>query len=179
MVAKAHFSDEQWQVLRDAPHAIAIAVVLAGASGIFGSLKEAMASAGAIVDALKGDNTLLHDICAREEMKAAQKSLRSGIEMRDIETLRDQLKKSAIDKTKAAVGLLNQKGFDEDLKVYLSFLTSIGERVAKAAKEGGFLGFGGERVSRGEREVLAQLNRKISDGIQLVIRNVRCFVLLN
>jgi hypothetical protein len=30
--------------------------------------------------------------------------------------------------------------------------------VANASTEGGFLGFGGERVSEGERQFLAQLN---------------------
>ena len=66
MARKLHFSDGEWELLRDAPHAVAIAVAVSGASGIFGSLKEAMASAGVIVEALKGDNYLLQDICARD-----------------------------------------------------------------------------------------------------------------
>jgi hypothetical protein len=157
VATKVEFSNEEWEVLRDAPHSVAIAVAVAGASGIFGSLKEAMASAGAIVEALKGDNALLRDICSREEMKAAQKSLRNGMEVTDIDSLRKQLKNSATDRVAAAVTLLNQKGFTEDLEAYKSFMEEIGNRVALAAKEGGFLGFGGERVSEGEREVLAKL----------------------
>jgi len=34
----------------------------------------------------------------------------------------------------------------------------LGERVANAAKEGAFLGFGGERVSDAERRMLAGLD---------------------
>ncbi|MCX5739681.1 MAG: hypothetical protein NTZ61_14540, partial [Proteobacteria bacterium] len=44
-----------------------------------------------------------------------------------------------------------------DLAAYQSFLKALGERVANAAKEGGFLGIGGERVSEGERQMLASL----------------------
>ncbi len=164
MATKTDFSNSEWEILRDAPHSVALAVAVAGASGIFGSVKEAIASAGTIVGALKGDNALLRDVCARDEMKAAQGSLRSGIKMTDINTLRDQLKAGAADKAAAAVNLLDQKGFTEDLSVYKSFLMEIGNKVAEAAKEGGFLGFGGERVSEGEREVLAKLGGLLDVG---------------
>jgi hypothetical protein len=36
-------------------------------------------------------------------------------------------------------------------------LGGIAERIANASKEGGFLGFGGERVSEGERQFLDRL----------------------
>jgi len=56
MATKADFSASEWQVLRDAPHWVVIAVAAAGGSGLFGSLKEAIAPAGAMIEALKGDN---------------------------------------------------------------------------------------------------------------------------
>jgi hypothetical protein len=34
---------------------------------------------------------------------------------------------------------------------------SIAETVAKAAKEGGFLGFGGEVISKNEKEIYRQI----------------------
>ncbi len=157
MATKVDFSNEEWELLREAPHSVAIAVAVAGASGIFGSLKEAMATAGAMVEALQGENTLLRELCTREEIKAAQGGLRSGIKMTDIETLREHLKADAVQKAEAATSLLDQKGFAEDSSAYRAFLMATGDRVAKAAKEGGFLGFGGERVSENERAVLAAL----------------------
>jgi len=36
-------------------------------------------------------------------------------------------------------------------------LIAIGQRVAEAANEGGFFGFGGERVSDAEKNVLRQI----------------------
>ena len=37
-------------------------------------------------------------------------------------------------------------------------MKALARRVAEAAKEGSFLGFGGERVSEGERQMLAKLD---------------------
>ena len=39
-----------------------------------------------------------------------------------------------------------------------TILKVIGEKVAQASTEGGFLGFGGERVSEGERQFLSKLD---------------------
>jgi len=44
---------------------------------------------------------------------------------------------------------------------------SVAENVAKAAKEGGFLGFGGERVSEGEKALFADLGRVLETENQL------------
>ena len=41
------------------------------------------------------------------------------------------------------------------------FLVKLGEKVANAAKEGAFLGFGGERVSEPERTLLAELAQAV------------------
>ena len=37
-------------------------------------------------------------------------------------------------------------------------MAGVAEKVANAAKEGGFFGFGGERVSAGEKAFLDELN---------------------
>ena len=47
------------------------------------------------------------------------------------------------------------------IAIYL-VVKSLGKRVAEAAKEGSFLGFGGERVSEGERQMLAKLDRALA-----------------
>ena len=40
-------------------------------------------------------------------------------------------------------------------------LVEIADRTAKAAKEGGFLGFGGEWVSACEREVISRISKAL------------------
>ena len=110
MAKKADFSTQEWEVLRDAPHLVMLSVATAGASGLFGSLKEAFAPAKVIFEASKGNNELLRGICDREEMKAAQQSLRSSIKTNDLKTLRDQLQTAAADKARQATQILQQKG---------------------------------------------------------------------
>jgi hypothetical protein len=46
----------------------------------------------------------------------------------------------------------------------MHILLNLGNRVANAAKESSFLGFGGERVSEPERTLLAELAQSL--GVQ-------------
>jgi len=46
-----------------------------------------------------------------------------------------------------------------DAKEFKLFLKSIAHRVAETSKEGGFLGFGGERVTAAEQSFLDELSR--------------------
>jgi hypothetical protein len=162
MATKSDFTTQEWEVLRNAPSLVMLSVATAGASGPFGSLKEAFAPAGAIIEAAKGSNQLLHDVCDREEFKAAQQSLRSSIKMEgDAKAMRDQLQWAAADKAAEANAILKRKGSTEDLQAYRQLLVEIADRTAKAAKEGGFLGFGGEWVSEGERTVISRISKAL------------------
>jgi hypothetical protein len=164
MATKTDFTAQEWEVLRDAPHLVMLSVATAGFSGPIGSIKEAFAPLGAIVEAAKGNNMLLRGVCDREELKAAQQSLRNSIKIgSDSKALRDQLQTAAADKAAAANTILKQKGSPEDLEAYRHLLVDIADRVAKAAKEGSFLGFGGERVSEGERAVI----KRISEALEI------------
>lgn len=158
MTTKTDFSSTEWEVLRDAPNLVILAVTVAGASGIFGSIAEALAPSGTILEALKGSNQLLREICEKEEMLSSVESIKilarkSG----DFAGIQAVLRKDAIDKSQTAIDLLRQKGSPEDIAAYREFLLTLGDKVANAAKEGAFLGFGGERVSEHERTLLAEL----------------------
>jgi len=162
MTSKSDFSAEEWTILRDAPHFVSMAVATAGGSGIFGSLKEAIAPSGAIMEALKGDNQLLRAVCDHEEMKASFESIKGMVKSAaNFESIQATLRQAATDKARAALDLVKQKGAPEDINAYQEFLLNLGNRVANAAKEGAFLGFGGERVSEPERTLLAELAQSL------------------
>jgi len=158
MATKIDFSATEWEVLRDAPHAVVLAVAAAGASGLFGSIKEALAPTGTMVEALHGENQLLRQICNREEIKASIESLKAMAKSSgDFKSIQTVFRKAAIDKSRAGLDLLKRKGTSEDVTAFSNFLLKLGEKVANAAKEGAFLVFGGERVSEEERVILAEL----------------------
>jgi hypothetical protein len=162
MATKAAFTAQEWEALRDAPHLVMLAVATAGSSGPIGSIKEVFAPLGAIVEAAKGSDELLRGVCDREELKAAQQSLHSSIKLSgDAKALRDQLQNAAAEKAAAANAILKQKGSPEDLTAFRKLLMDIADRTANAAKEGSFLGFGGERVSEGERAVIARISEAL------------------
>lgn len=162
MATKSDFTQQEWETLRDAPHLVMLSVATAGSSGPFGSIKEAFAPAAAIVEAAKGSNELLRQICDREELKAAQQSLRSSIKTgSDVKSLREQLQNAAAEKAAEANAVLKQKGSPGDLDAFRSLLVNIADRTAKAAKEGGFLGFGGEWVSENERGVISRISEAL------------------
>lgn len=165
MATKTDFSTAEWETLRDAPHLVVLAVAAAGGSGLFGSLKEAFAPAGTIVDALKGNNELLRQVCDKEEIKASMESFKDMAKSgTDFKSIQAALRKAATDKSRAALDLLKQKGSPEDAAVFGDFLMKLGDKVANAAKEGAFLGFGGERVSEEEQSLLAELGQAL--GVQ-------------
>lgn len=158
MTTKTDFSASEWEVLRDAPNLVVLAVSIADPSGIFGSIAEALAPSPTIAAALEGDNRLLREICERGEMTSSVESIKSRAkDIGDFPHIQAALRKEAIDKSRAALEILRQKGSSEDVAVYRDFLITLGVNVANAAKEGGFLGFGGERVSEHERTLLAEL----------------------
>lgn len=158
MATKTDFSSTEWEVLRDTPHLVVLAVAAAGDSGIFGSIAEAIAPSGTIFEALKGSNQLLREVCEKEEIKSSIESIKSLARASgDFAGIQAFLRKEATDKSRAALYLLRQKGSPEDIAAYRDFLIKLGDKVANAAKEGAFLGFGGERVSEHERTFLAEL----------------------
>jgi hypothetical protein len=163
VATKADFTAQEWEVIRDLPQLVMLSVATAGSSGPIGSIKEAFAPLGAIIEAAKGHDELLRTVCAREELKAAQESIRSSIKTGgDAKALRAQLQNAAAEKAAAANAILKQKGSAEDLQAFRQLITNIADRTANAAKEGSFLGFGGERVSEGERAVISRISQALA-----------------
>ena len=162
MTTKTDFSSAEWEILRDAPNLVVLAVAIAGASGFFGSIAEALAPSETIMGALKGSNQLLREICEKEEMKSSIASIKTLAKTSgDFTDIQANLRREAVDKSRTALDLLHQKGTSEDVAAYRNFLLDLGNRVANAAKEGAFLGFGGERVSEHERTLLAELAKAV------------------
>ena len=163
MATKSDFTQDEWRTLRDAPHLVVVAAASAGGSGLFGTLKEAIAPAGAMVEAIKGNNDLLKALCDKEEMKAAVDEIKEGAKATstDFKEVQSYFHQQAVNKSREALAIVKAKGTADDASAYADFLMNLGNRVANAAKEGDFLGFGGERVSEGERVLLGELGEAL------------------
>lgn len=161
MSNKASFTREEWDVLRDAPHAVGMAVAMAGSSGLFGTVSEMFSAGKLIADAATTGNELIKSLLDREELKVSQDRLKAAAKSQDPTKLADWILAIAVDQSRKAVGILGARGALGEKDAYVKFLTEMANNVANAATEGGFLGFGGERVSVKEREAIAAINNAL------------------
>lgn len=156
MVNKSDFSEVEWAALVDAPQIAGIAVMVAGASGLVGSIKEAAAAAEAVWSGSTHDDELIRLISTREEMQASQTRIRTLLGEFGETDPDEWVRQQAIATVQRANAILKSKAANE-LTVYHEWILSVADKVANAAKEGGFLGFGGVRVSEGEEKMIAAI----------------------
>lgn len=161
MATKADFSAIEWKILRVAPHLVVVAAAAAGGSGLFGTLKEAIAPAAAMIEAIQGDNELLRQLCDKQEMRSAVDEIREGAKLLGFREFQTYFHHQAVARSREALVILEIKDTHGDARAYADFLMNLANRVTSAAKEGGFVGFGGERISECERVFLSELSQAL------------------
>lgn len=154
MTTKADYTSEEWQLLIDAPTLAGLAVMMAGKSGL-GTMKEAVAvTQGTLSGGEDHPNVELIQAIIEARAKGGEKSTAETLTDNPYQGLgREKFVETAAEKCKAASELLARKATTEEAAAFKAWVVSIADRVAKAAREGGFLGFGGTQVS--EEEVAA------------------------
>ena len=162
---KESFTSEEWSVVTAAPQTVATAVMMAGFSGLGGTAKEAFSLGGSLAQGATSSSPLIREISTRDEIMAAQNALRTKTSSLDPQQFKQQLNKMAVDESKQSLEIVGRHVTSE-VEAYKQWLMDIAQRVANAAKEGGFLGFGGERVSEGERETLSLLSEALGVKVQ-------------
>lgn len=165
MSDKSTYTAEEWSALRGAPQLVALAVATSGASGIVGTIQEAFSSSAGLVAGMKSPSPLVSALCQRDEIVAGQQDLKAALpslKAGDADAMKEKLSQLALDRVRAAVSAVEAKGTPQEVEAYRAFLTGLGQRVAEAAKEGGFLGFGGERVSEREKRMLAAIESALA-----------------
>jgi len=164
MTTQAAFTAEVWTSLRILPSLVAGSVSAADPSGLFGSMKEAMAGMKGMLESLQGGTKI--------ELLTAMLADKSMPGMPDAKTLlgegnREQqvanLKSSVLTRIKEATSLLSRKGTPEEVAAYKQMIVSVAQKTADASKEGGVLGFGGVRVSDVEQSFL----NEVKEALQL------------
>jgi hypothetical protein len=64
----------------------------------------------------------------------------------------------ALDHVRRTAALVDAKGPPADAQAFKRWLVDVGQKVAEASKEGGFLGFGGTQVTDEERAAVGELS---------------------
>jgi hypothetical protein len=158
MAKQDSFTTDEWTLLRLAPSLVASGTAAADPSGLFSSLKESFAGAKGMAEAFKANSAL--------ELFAALAADRSIPGMPDPKALlgegpREQqmqnLKTAVLERVRSAVALVASKASPAEAEAYRQMLVSVAEQAANASKEGGFLGFGGVRVSDKEQAFISEV----------------------
>ena len=142
---KAKYSEELWTKVRLAPAAAGELVIEASSSGMVGRLKELTALTSAITSAAK----------EATPTSLVALALDSPLEQSELDKL-GQDKASFVNTLETAMSAVSTSS-PNDLPAYSQFLVTIATQVAESAKEGGFLGIGGTRVSNEERAAIDQV----------------------
>src|SRR5277367_1243239 len=103
MALKDGFTEDEWEMLVGAPHAVGTAVMLASFSGLGGTAQEAFSLGKALASGIQGSNELIKETSAVEESSAAQHALRESIRELDPQNMKAELSNFAMGTAKQAV----------------------------------------------------------------------------
>lgn len=164
------YSEEEWTIVAAIPQLIGGTVSSVGFSGLIGTAKEAMSSLKGLMAGhdMFPDNGLIGAIAPhKEDMKAAAEAasahkeyLKAKIAEHGIKN-REDMTSLTMQQLNEALCLVDEREVPQIANEYRQWLFATAERVANAAKEGGFLGIGGTRVSENEEQFLSQLKESL------------------
>jgi len=160
MAKQDTFTAEEWTLLRLAPSLVAGGMSAADPSGIFASIKEAAAGASGMAEAFKANSTLeLFSSLAADRSIPGMPDPKSMLGEGTREQQMANFKAAVLERVKAAVGLVASKASPAEADAYRNMLAGIARKAAEASKEGGFLGFGGVRVSDAEHAFITEVTQ--------------------
>jgi hypothetical protein len=154
----SNFSPEEWTLLKSAPLLAGLLVSLSDLrSGLFGAIKEGLAPSQAIIEAGAGaTNPIVSAVVSSiKEMAAKRERLQPPITVTGKKP--EEIKADVVAQLAKVSSVLKEKVPAEQAEGYKSWLVAIAGKVANAATEGGFFGFGGEKVSAAETAAINEL----------------------
>jgi hypothetical protein len=154
MSIKNNFTPEEWKSLLKSPMLVSYAVAGAAPSGENDFIQEMSAVADAIVEGGQqaAKDSLVAAVVAGIVANAEdeQRGATETISVKDV-------KGRALEHCRSVADLLQTKAGAEDADAYKRWVVSVARKVAAAAKEGGFLGFGGTQVSESETATIGEI----------------------
>jgi hypothetical protein len=158
MSVRDSFTAEEWARVVGAPMLAGIAVTAADPGGLWGAVKESTAVAGALGEAKTsgGGNALIEEIAEAYGTPEGRDMARGALKNEARGKKPAEVVDAAVTELGAVAALVAQKAPDS-ASAFKDWLKAIAAKVAEAGSEGGFLGFGGEKVSAAEKATLDRL----------------------
>ena len=141
------FDSEEWRTIVDAPVLVAASIIAADGGG---NVREALSLGRAYAEARASNPA--GEILKR--VLTSPPSVDPGILRGHPEETRTR----GFERLRTAIAAIERKGEPADLADYRGFVSWLAETVARAHREGGFLGIGGKEISDAEQQVLDELS---------------------
>jgi hypothetical protein len=147
MTSKADFNAEEWSTVVEGPLYAGMGVISADRGG---TLRETLALGRVYQEArgAHGDSVLLDELVKSPPSIDPDRVREAGGNVTAV----------ASERLREAVGILKAKATPEEVDAYKRFVMTVGQAVAGAHKEGGFLGIGGKQVSDAENRALDEIS---------------------
>ena len=149
MTSKQDFSDEEWTRIRRAPLVAGVAISLADPGGPIEMAKETMATVRAATLPPSQEELLAAVALDIQAMTQHKQNPLGDFKPRGGQQVLEELK--------GVNQLVTAKATSEEAEAFRRWLLAAAQAAADAGKEGGFMGFGAERVSAGEQQMLDQV----------------------
>src|SRR4051794_40705098 len=123
MTGKADFTEEEWELLRQAPPTAGLMVITADSGG---TVRETIAMAKAYSEARQqhGSSQLLDELVAAKP----------GVD-HTRHSSNEELRQHGVSRLRDAIALLQSKGTPDEVDDYRRFVLSVTDRVARQHKE--------------------------------------------
>lgn len=160
------FSESEQMAITMLPNVVGAAVAFSSKNGPVGTVKEMMANAKAAVAGVQQypDNSLIRSVMPHFEDRAEAMEAAKAMREKQVAALKDAGISSKEDMAAHAqaqateVNALLAKADPAEAAEYRSWVLDVAASVAGAAKEGGFLGIGGEEVGEGEEQMMSAIS---------------------
>jgi hypothetical protein len=159
MTTKGDFSEDEWATLVRSPMVAGAAITLADPGGPIEVVKETSAVLKFATSSSSEQRDDLVGELAREVRGLAEQRKNP---LGDFKPRGALAGKEIVDETARANEIVSAKASPEETDAFRAWIMECAQRAADAAKEGGFMGFHAERVSKGEKDMLAQLRSALS-----------------
>jgi hypothetical protein len=158
MKYRDRFTEEDWTGVLEAPILAGLAITAADPGGLVSAVKESAAMARALKDAAAaaGEGALVTEIAEAYREAADRDAASDAVKAMAKGQSPEALLSAAVARLGAVMRTV-ESALPEQAGAFRAFLLDVAQKTAEASREGGFLGFGGERVSEAERRALDQI----------------------
>ena len=149
MTSKQDFTDEEWIRIRRAPFVAGFAISLADPGGPIELAKETMASLRSATLPPSQEQLLTSVALDVQAMTQRRQNPLGDFKPRSGQQVLEELR--------GVNQIVTAQASPQEAEAFRGWLVATAQAAADAAKEGGFLGFGAEQVSAGEKAMLDQV----------------------